>query len=145
MNKINIFLFFSSNTYVVSTQKNRLTETVLLSTPQKMLKLMVKRIFTNSGLDFLFISSHKNSFTAQIIDMIESQKRTTIFYVYTGVVSVVVYANCYDAYPSNKAHLNLDMMMGILLFHYTYPIYILYHLFSFCIKTVYLTKNILDI
>ena len=39
------FFYFSTKTYVVDTQKNRLNETVLLST-QNMLKLMGKKIFT---------------------------------------------------------------------------------------------------
>ena len=37
--------YFSTKTYVVGTQKNRLNETVLLST-QHMLKLMGKKVFT---------------------------------------------------------------------------------------------------
>ena len=40
-----LFSFFSSKTYVVGTQKNRLNETVLLSTPKLMLKIMGKKIF----------------------------------------------------------------------------------------------------
>ena len=40
----NIF-YFSTKAYVVVTHKNRLNETVLLS-PQNMLKLMGKKIFT---------------------------------------------------------------------------------------------------
>ena len=42
----NFFFYFSTKTYVVGTQKNRLNETVLLSTPRKMLKLMDNKIFT---------------------------------------------------------------------------------------------------
>ena len=40
-----IFFYFSTKTYVMGTQKNRLSETVLLST-QNMLKMMGKKIFT---------------------------------------------------------------------------------------------------
>ena len=43
----NYFLYFSSKIYVVDTQKNRLNETVLLSTPKHMSKLMRKKIFKN--------------------------------------------------------------------------------------------------
>ena len=39
------FFYFSSKTYVVGTQKNRLIETVLLST-QTQFKLMGKKLFT---------------------------------------------------------------------------------------------------
>ena len=42
----NIFSYFSSKTYVVGTHKNRLDETVLLSTQNKMFKMMGKKIFT---------------------------------------------------------------------------------------------------
>ena len=37
------FSYFSTKTYVVGTQKNRLNETVLLSTPKHMLKMMGKK------------------------------------------------------------------------------------------------------
>ena len=43
------FSYFSTKTYVVSTQKNRLNETVLLSTQKHMLKLIGKE--TNAILD----------------------------------------------------------------------------------------------
>ena len=49
-----IFLFLNK-TYVVGTQKNRLNETVLLSTPKHMLKIMGKKIFTILRWKFLFI------------------------------------------------------------------------------------------
>ena len=39
------FSYFSNKTYVVGTQKNRLNETVFLST-QNMLKLKGRKIFT---------------------------------------------------------------------------------------------------
>ena len=42
----NYFSYFSTKTYVVGTQKNRLIETVLLSTQNIMLKAMVKKIIT---------------------------------------------------------------------------------------------------
>ena len=42
----NQFSYFSIKIYVVGTQKNRLNETVLLSTPKHMLKPMGKKIFT---------------------------------------------------------------------------------------------------
>ena len=38
------FSYFSTKTYVVGTQKNRLNETVLLSAQKHMLKLMGKKI-----------------------------------------------------------------------------------------------------
>ena len=38
------FSYFSTTTYVVGTQKNRLIETVLLSTPKHMFKLTVKKM-----------------------------------------------------------------------------------------------------
>ena len=41
-----IIVYFSTKTYVVGTQKNRLNETVLLSTQKHMLKIMGKKIFT---------------------------------------------------------------------------------------------------
>ena len=50
----NEFSYFSTNTYAVRTQKNRLIETVLLSI-QNMLKLMGKKIFTILRWNFLFI------------------------------------------------------------------------------------------
>ena len=47
-------LIFSTKTYVVGTQKNRLVETVLLSTQNTCLKLMGKKIFTILPSKFLF-------------------------------------------------------------------------------------------
>ena len=47
----NKFSYFSTKTYVVGTQKNRLRESVLLI----MLKLMGKKIFTILRKIFLFI------------------------------------------------------------------------------------------
>ena len=41
-----LFLYFSSRTYVVGTRKNRLNETVRLSTRKHMFKLMGKKIIT---------------------------------------------------------------------------------------------------
>ena len=41
-----IFFYFSTKTYVIGTQKNRLNETVLLSTQKQMVKLMSKKILT---------------------------------------------------------------------------------------------------
>ena len=38
-----IFLFFNKKTHVVGTQKNRLTETVLLSTPNRCLNLWIRK------------------------------------------------------------------------------------------------------
>ena len=49
------FSFFSTKTYVVGTQKNRLNETALLSTHNIMLKLLGKRIFTILRSNILFI------------------------------------------------------------------------------------------
>ena len=46
---------FLTKTYVVGTQKNRLNETVLLSTPNIMLKLMGKKILTILRTKILFI------------------------------------------------------------------------------------------
>ena len=40
------FYYFLTNTYVVGTQKNRLDDTVLLSTRNIMIRLMGKKIFT---------------------------------------------------------------------------------------------------
>ena len=42
----NLFSYFSTKTYVVGTQKNRLNETVLLSTQKHMFKLMDKKTIT---------------------------------------------------------------------------------------------------
>ena len=84
----------------------------------------------------------KTIFIAQII---ERKKNQLIFmcihYLMARVVSVAVYANQWNRYLSNKAHLKLDMR-GILLFHRTYPIYILYH---FVQKQFTSVENILDI
>ena len=50
-----IFVFYNSTkTYIVGSQKNRLNETVLLST-QNMLKLMAKKILILSPSKILFI------------------------------------------------------------------------------------------
>ena len=46
--------FFSMETYVEGIQKNRLTETVLLSNPEQMLKLMDNKMFTFSCSKVLF-------------------------------------------------------------------------------------------
>ena len=50
----NIFSYFSTKTYLVGTQNNRLNKTVLLST-QNMLILMGKKIFRILRSKFLFI------------------------------------------------------------------------------------------
>ena len=48
------FSYFSSKTYVVGTQKNRLNETVLLSTQNTCVQLIGKKIITVLGsLNFL--------------------------------------------------------------------------------------------
>ena len=51
----NLIFLFLNQKYVVGTQKNRLNETVLLSTQNIMLKLMGKKIFTILRWNFLFI------------------------------------------------------------------------------------------
>ena len=40
------FSYFSTKTYVVAAQKNRLYETVILSTQKQLFKLMDEKIFT---------------------------------------------------------------------------------------------------
>ena len=50
-----IFFYFSTETYVVGSQKNRLNETVLLSTQNNMLKVLGKKIFPILRRFFLFI------------------------------------------------------------------------------------------
>ena len=40
------FSYFSTKTYVVGTQKNRLNETFFFEHPKQMLKIMGKKIFT---------------------------------------------------------------------------------------------------
>ena len=55
------FFYFSTKTYFVGTQKNRLNEMVLLST-QNMLKLMGKKILTFLYSFFLFILTHDDSY-----------------------------------------------------------------------------------
>ena len=48
-----IFSYFSVKTYVVGTQMNRLDETVLLSTPKHMFKLIDKKIIASLRKLFL--------------------------------------------------------------------------------------------
>ena len=50
-----IFFYFSTKTYVVGTQKNRLNEMFFLSTLKHMLKLMGMKIFTilRSKIEFI--------------------------------------------------------------------------------------------
>ena len=50
-----IFSYFSTKTYVVGTQKNRLNETVLLSSQKHTFKLMGKEINTILGSQMIFI------------------------------------------------------------------------------------------
>ena len=47
--------YFSTETYVVGTQKDRFNETVLFKHPKHMLKLMGKKILTVLPLTILFI------------------------------------------------------------------------------------------
>ena len=49
----NYFSYFSTNTFVVGTQKNRLYETVLLSTQNKCLKLWIRKFIPNLCSKFL--------------------------------------------------------------------------------------------
>ena len=58
----NYFLYFSSKTYVVGTQKNRLNETVLLST-QNTFKLMGKKKFPYPDLWTTFKHGSMNIYT----------------------------------------------------------------------------------
>ena len=51
----NQFSYFSTKIYVVGTKKNRLIETVLLSTQKHMLKLIGKNIFTILRLKLLLV------------------------------------------------------------------------------------------
>ena len=49
------FSYFSTKTYVVGTQKNRLNETVLFEHPKHMIKLSGKKIFTILRSKILFM------------------------------------------------------------------------------------------
>ena len=44
--KLSYFFYFSTKTYVLGTQKNRLNETVLLEHPKYMFKVIGKKIIT---------------------------------------------------------------------------------------------------
>ena len=60
-NKFNQFSHFSTKTYVVGTQKNRLHETVLLSTQNICYKLWVRNIYNftqNISVNFKPVSSY---------------------------------------------------------------------------------------
>ena len=52
--KLFYFYYFSTKTYVVGTQKNRLNETVLFEHPKHMFKQMDKKIITILRWNFLF-------------------------------------------------------------------------------------------
>ena len=55
MSVIIIFFYFSTKTYIVATQKNRLNETVHFEHPKHVLKLMGKKILIISRSKFVFI------------------------------------------------------------------------------------------
>ena len=62
--KMYLFFYFSTKTYVVGTKKNGLNETILLSTPNfSMLKMMVRK-YLQFCAQKLCLSEHVTSYNA---------------------------------------------------------------------------------